>query len=362
MAPVEDRRKVSTRLDGAAVCRRRCVLRCWPSASGSSRSSSTRSSRRWRRTTICARSAARAARRAVRPRRQGAGREPPLLQHLDRPRAHEGPRPRRSGCSPQVLGLDERRQRDRRSPPPRADVPADHRSSRTRRSRRSPPSRRAGSIRAARRRRRAGADAAAIPTRWRAHLFGYVGEVNDAQVGRRRRLKSGDIVGQAGIEKVYNKLLMGEDGAKRVVVNSVGREIRTLEEDAADRGQAPAADDRLRHPEGDRGRVQRAASGSSAAPRSCSIRATARCSAFTSRPAYDPNAFAAGMDRPTWASLNTDEHKPLQNRAIQGRYRPARRSRWRSRSPALEEGIITPDFKVYCPGHANFYGRSSTAG
>ena len=29
-----------------------------------------------------------------------------------------------------------------------------------------------------------------------------------------------------GVEKVYNKLLMGEDGAKRVVVNSMGREIR----------------------------------------------------------------------------------------------------------------------------------------
>ena len=23
----------------------------------------------------------------------------------------------------------------------------------------------------------------------------------------------------------------------------------------------------------------------------------------------------------------------------------------------LEEGIITPDFKVFCPGHANFFGR-----
>src|SRR5688572_7226824 len=63
-----------------------------------------------------------------------------------------------------------------------------------------------------------------------AHLFGYVGEVSEAQVADDDRLKSGDIVGQRGIEQVYNALLMGEDGAKRVVVNSVGREIRTLEE------------------------------------------------------------------------------------------------------------------------------------
>jgi penicillin-binding protein 2 len=61
-----------------------------------------------------------------------------------------------------------------------------------------------------------------------AHLFGYVGEASEAQMGD--GITNGSIVGQSGVERVYNKLLMGEDGAKRVVVNSVGREIRTLEE------------------------------------------------------------------------------------------------------------------------------------
>ena len=64
-----------------------------------------------------------------------------------------------------------------------------------------------------------------------AHLFGYVGEVSDRDVAANDALQSGDIVGQSGIEKIYNAHLMGEDGARRVVVNSVGREIRTLEEE-----------------------------------------------------------------------------------------------------------------------------------
>src|SRR5882757_6920035 len=81
-----------------------------------------------------------------------------------------------------------------------------------------------------------------VPTRqypdaMAAHLFGYVGEVNDAQVSESEGLKSGDIVGQSGIEKVYNSLLMGADGAKRVVVNSVGREIRVLDEDPPTEGK-----------------------------------------------------------------------------------------------------------------------------
>src|SRR5205807_8057175 len=74
------------------------------------------------------------------------------------------------------------------------------------------------------------------PVAMAAHLFGYVGEVSDTQVSD-DGLKSGDIVGQSGIEKIYNELLMGEDGAKRVVVNSVGREIRTLDEDAPTEGK-----------------------------------------------------------------------------------------------------------------------------
>src|SRR5436309_2200529 len=68
------------------------------------------------------------------------------------------------------------------------------------------------------------------PEKFAAHAFGYVGEVNDKDVADDESLKSGDIVGQAGIEKIYNSLLMGNDGAKHVVVNSTGREIRTLDE------------------------------------------------------------------------------------------------------------------------------------
>ena len=153
-----------------------------------------------------------------------------------------------------------------------------------------------------------------------AHLFGYVGEVSDAQVSEDSTLKSGDIVGQQGIEKTYNALLMGEDGARRVVVNSVGREIRTLEEEEPAEGKRlqltidvdlqKAIEDAFKR------------LGLSTARASMLDPQTASVLAFTSGPAYDPNAFAAGIDRATWASLNTDRNRPLNDRAIQGRYSP----------------------------------------
>ena len=69
-----------------------------------------------------------------------------------------------------------------------------------------------------------------------AHLFGYVGEASDSQMGD--GVTTGSIIGQSGVERVYNKLLMGEDGAKRVVVNSMGREIRDARGSAAVEGAA----------------------------------------------------------------------------------------------------------------------------
>jgi penicillin-binding protein 2 len=188
-----------------------------------------------------------------------------------------------------------------------------------------------------------------------AHLFGYVGEVSDAQVSDSDGLKSGDIVGQSGIEKVYNAMLMGQDGAKRVVVNSVGREIRTLEEDEPTEGH------RLQLTiDAD---VQKAVEDGfkAAGFNGASVvldPSNGDVLAFTSVPAYDPNAFAAGIDRATWAALNSDELKPLQDRAIQGRYSPGSTFKMAVALAALEEGVITPDFHVHCGGSAVFYGRS----
>ena len=193
------------------------------------------------------------------------------------------------------------------------------------------------------------------PDKMGAHLFGYVGEVSDSQVAENDTLRSGDITGQSGVEKVYNNYLMGSDGAKRVVVNSVGREIRTLDEEEPTEGKRLqlTIDYDLQKAVEDGFKV----SGFNGASVILDPH-TGEVLAFTSVPSFDPNAFAAGIDRATWASLNTDETKPLQDRAIQGRYSPGSTFKMAVATAALEEGIITPDFKVFCPGHAVFFGRS----
>jgi penicillin-binding protein 2 len=187
-----------------------------------------------------------------------------------------------------------------------------------------------------------------------AHLFGYVGEVNDSQVAGEEGLKSGDIVGQSGIEKVYNAKLMGEDGARRVVVNSVGREIRTLEENAPIEGkrlQLTVDYDVQKAIEDGFDSIGFNGAAVVLDPSNGDVLG------FTSRPAYDPNAFASGIDRVKWVSLTTDEDRPLNDRAIQGRYSPGSTFKMAVAVAALQEGVITPHFTVHCGGSASFFGR-----
>ena len=190
-----------------------------------------------------------------------------------------------------------------------------------------------------------------------AHLFGYVGEVTEPQLQRAdyKDIEPGTIVGQAGLELAYNKELMGVDGNKTVVVNSVGREIKQLDllpptighsmQLTIDADIQKATEDGF------------AASGFDGAaivldPRNGEVLA------FTSRPAYDPNAFAGGgIDRTTWNALTSDNLKPLQNRALQSRYMPGSTFKPAVGLAGLEEGVITPSFTVHCSGGATFYGH-----
>ena len=172
-----------------------------------------------------------------------------------------------------------------------------------------------------------------------AHLFGYVGEITEAQLSRDEHtgLHVGTIIGQSGVEQVYNRELMGADGARRVVVNSLGREIEVVGERPPNEGTRLMltidAD------------LQRAVEAGFKAtgywgaavvldPRSGEILS------LVSLPAYDPNRFASGIDRATWTQLNTDPLRPLQNRAIQGRYSPGSTFKIVVATAALEEGLV----------------------
>ena len=189
-----------------------------------------------------------------------------------------------------------------------------------------------------------------------AHSFGYVGEVTAAQLSLDafKDTQTGDIVGQAGLEQIYNQLLMGVDGSRHVVVNSQGREIETIGEVKPLEGAALKLTIDYDLQRAAEEAFQLAGFDGAAVvldPQNGEVLS------LVSLPAYDPNAFATGINRDDWSRLNNNQLNPLQNRALRGRYSPGSTFKIAMAVAALEEGVIDQDFKVACGGGATFYGR-----
>lgn len=186
-----------------------------------------------------------------------------------------------------------------------------------------------------------------------ANAVGYVGEVSAQQLeDSDGHYRPGDIVGKAGLEREYNDQLEGTDGMRRVVVNSVGKVVRTLDDIESIPGkpiqltidydlQAVAEADMV---------------GKEGAVVAMDAR-TGEILAMVSRPTFNPNDFAVRIPQDEWAKLNTDKHTPLLNRAIQAQLAPGSVFKIVMAAAMLESKAIPASFTAYCPGHANFYGR-----
>ena len=187
-----------------------------------------------------------------------------------------------------------------------------------------------------------------------AHALGYLSEASPEQIKRtENEYRLGDWMGQKGIEGSYEKLLAGIDGQRRVVVDSHGREMAEEERVEARPGQNVFLTLDLE--------LQRIAEdyfkdkvGSAVAmdPK------TGEILALVSSPSYDPNWFTRRVSGAEWSGLLSDPHHPLQNRAIQNTFSPGSVFKIFLAYGALANGLVDPDQKTFCPGHATFYGRT----
>jgi penicillin-binding protein 2 len=188
-----------------------------------------------------------------------------------------------------------------------------------------------------------------------AHVIGYVGEVSEQELNLSEFAKyaQGEIVGQEGLERQYNDLLMGVNGEKRVVVDSLGREHGDPIENkdftpgtnlqlTLDLDLQSVAELTM---EGRRGAVV------AINPRNGEVLA------MVSRPAFDPNLFTRRISRSDWKDLNDNPDHPMMNRAIQAQFAPGSTFKPIVTIAGLETGMLEPSTTYFCPGSATFYGH-----
>ena len=186
-----------------------------------------------------------------------------------------------------------------------------------------------------------------------AHASGYVGEVSAQQVeASNGRLRPGDIVGKSGLERQYNDVLMGTDGSRRAIVNSVGREVGRLEQTDAIPGKPiELTIDYDLQVMAEQALAGRKGSVVALDPRSGEILA------LVSHPAPDSNVFAVRVPSEEWKRLNEDEDRPLLNRAIQAQLAPGSVFKIFMAAAILESKAVPENLTVFCPGYGTFYGR-----
>ncbi len=192
-----------------------------------------------------------------------------------------------------------------------------------------------------------------LPGGFLAHAAGYVGEVSEQQIeASNSKLRPGDFAGKTGLERQYNDLLQGTDGMRRVVVNSVGKEVERLSTQEAIPGkQIQLTIDYD---------LQQIAE-QSLGPRPGAVVAldphTGEVLAMVSHPALDPNDFAVRISPEDWKNLNENTEHPLLNRAIQAQLAPGSVFKIVTATAMLEDKNPPESFTTFCPGYATFYGR-----
>ena len=192
-----------------------------------------------------------------------------------------------------------------------------------------------------------------LPNGFLAHAAGYVGEVSEQQIeASNGKLRPGDFAGKFGLERQYNDILMGTDGKRRVIVNSIGKEVgRLTTQEAIPGKQIQLTIDYD---------LQRVAE-QSLGPRPGAVVAldprTGEVLAMASHPAIDPNDFAVRISADEWKKLNEDEEKPLFNRAIQAQLAPGSVFKIVMAVAMYETKAVPESFTVFCPGYGTFYGR-----
>jgi penicillin-binding protein 2 len=179
------------------------------------------------------------------------------------------------------------------------------------------------------------------------HLIGYVGTVSAEEYQKNKNpllITPGFKVGKDGLEKTLEDRLQGEPGAKRTEVTARGKIVRelTTRPDTPGKPVQLTIDIDLHNYAARRLGLE----SGSVVVFDC---LTGDIITMASMPCYDPNSFSDGIGRVEWKMLNSDDHIPMLNKALQGLYPPGSTLKPMAGLAMMRHGI-DPEETVNCNG------------
>ncbi len=198
-----------------------------------------------------------------------------------------------------------------------------------------------------------------------AHILGYTGLISNRELKEKkyRGLAPGDIVGQDGIERTYNQILQGKNGAEQIEVNAAGRFVKVLSEIPPEPGHNLylTIDTKLQeaawkaiHKElkilKKRNGIRSPGVVIAENPQNGQILA------YVSWPSFNINWFTNGISEKKYEKILNSRFSPLLNLGIQGTYPVGSTFKMITGAAALQTKVISPTKKYDCPGYYHLPG------
>ena len=189
------------------------------------------------------------------------------------------------------------------------------------------------------------------------HVLGYVSQASVEDINRNEIIKNNHVpglkVGKTGLEKTYEKKLIGTNGVQRYEVNAFGKRVKELDHEKGKKGENIRITIDTE--------IQKFLT-ESLKDKSGSISVmdifTGEIIAIQSSPTFDPNMFIYGIGNEEWKKITKNPLKPLLNKTLSGLYSPGSTIKPIVALSALENNVINKNFKVRCSGKIELFGQT----
>ena len=189
------------------------------------------------------------------------------------------------------------------------------------------------------------------------NILGYISEVNRFDIRKDPYYQSGELIGRQGIEKTYEKTLRGVKGVRYLQRDKFNRVIGPYQKGELDTLPTKAQDLHLTIDialqEYGQKLLQNKRGGIVAIEPE-----TGEILVNVSTPTYAPDLLVGRSRSENFNVLKNDTiNRPLFDRGLQGQYPPGSPFKLVNALVALQEGAITPRFRVLC-NEGHYYGRT----
>ena len=189
------------------------------------------------------------------------------------------------------------------------------------------------------------------------HVLGYVSQASERDLLDNEVIRNSHVhglnVGKIGLEKTFENDLIGTNGVQRYEVNAYGKRINQVDFQEGNKGKTIQLTIDTE--------VQKLCNEllvNKAGSISVMDIYTGEVVAMHSSPSFDPNLFLFGISQDEWQLIKNNPLKPLTNKTLSGQYSPGSTIKPIVALSALENDVISTNFKVKCKGKIEMYGQT----